>query len=105
MIALMSKEWQIFKIFPATDKILIGLDGHNTPYTTHANTIGCLTEPDDFLVCDTAAKNILGPAESIRDEDPGTVGLFATTYHAILAEIDRDSSSDWGSVICMLLAI
>ncbi|KAK2962313.1 putative Proteasome subunit beta type-3 [Blattamonas nauphoetae] len=84
------------------EPLIAGLDEDNKPYIANTDTIGCLTEPDDFLVCGTAAEKILGPAESFWEEDLEAEELFEATAQALLAGIDRDSSSGWGSVVYTL---
>lgn len=81
--------------------IVAGLEDGKPILATY-DSIGCLSNLDDFQVGGTASDNLLGPAESFYRKDLGPEELTETIGQVLLAGIDRDILSGWGAVVYLL---
>lgn len=66
------------------------------------DSIGCLSDLDNFQVGGTAADDLLGPAESFYRPDLAPADLSETIGQVLLSGIDRDILSGWGAVTYVL---
>ncbi|KAA6355567.1 MAG: putative N-terminal nucleophile aminohydrolase, partial [Streblomastix strix] len=50
------------------EAVIAGIDENGESYVGGTDTIGCATEPKDFIVSGTTTENLLGPAESFWED-------------------------------------
>ncbi|KAH7830466.1 Proteasome subunit beta type-3 [Monocercomonoides exilis] len=95
---LYSKRWQPYFV----EVVIAGLDEDGKPYISSSDTVGSMTEPEDFVVGGTATQSLLGAAECFWEKDMDSEALFEATSQTLLSGIDRDSYSGWGAVTYIL---
>lgn len=82
------------------EPIIAGLDPKtNKPFIASADLIGCLTEPEDFVVSGTCADQLYGMCESVWEPNLEPDDLFESISQALLNAQDRDALAGWGAVV------
>jgi len=82
------------------EPIIAGLDPKtNKPFIASADLIGCLTEPEDFVVSGTCADQLYGMCESVWEPNLEPEDLFESISQALLNAQDRDALAGWGAVV------
>uniref|UniRef100_A0A915DL35 Proteasome subunit beta n=1 Tax=Ditylenchus dipsaci TaxID=166011 RepID=A0A915DL35_9BILA len=83
-----------------TEPVIAGLDPFTSkPYICAMDTIGCLSEPKDFVAVGTGAEYCLGVCEGFWHEGMQPDDLFEATAQALLSGLERDAASGWGALI------
>jgi len=81
------------------EPIVAGLNPQTfTPYIAGADNIGCIVEPEDFVMAGTAAHLSVGTCEALWEKNMDQDALFEMTAQALLAAMDRNAASGWGAV-------
>lgn len=82
------------------EPIVAGLDPKTyKPYVCAMDLIGCINQPEDFVVEGTCAKQLYGMCESLWQPDMSPEELFETISQALVNAFDRDALSGWGAVV------
>jgi len=82
------------------EPIIAGLDRvTGEPYVATLDLIGCITDPDDFVVSGTCKEQLYGMCESLYVPDMDPERLFQVVSQALLNAVDRDAMSGWGAVV------
>lgn len=82
------------------EPIVVGLDPETfEPYISNMDLIGCLNEPDDFVVGGTAEDQLYGMCETVYEANLEPDDLFETISQALVNACDRDAISGWGAVV------
>lgn len=82
------------------EPVIAGLDPVTSePYIAVMDLIGCLDEPDDFVVSGTCEEQAYGMCEALWEPNLGPDELFETISQALMNAFDRDASSGWGGVV------
>ncbi|KAI1727744.1 proteasome subunit domain-containing protein [Ditylenchus destructor] len=82
------------------EPIVAGLDPITyKPYICGTDTIGCMSQPEDFVAVGTGAEYCLGVCESFWHKNMGPDELFEATAQALLSGLERDASSGWGALV------
>ncbi|XP_029833369.2 proteasome subunit beta type-3 [Ixodes scapularis] len=83
-----------------TEALIAGLDPiTNEPYIASTDLIGCISEPEDFVVSGTCEEQCFGMCEALWEPDLGPDELFEVISQALVNAFDRDASSGWGGVV------
>ncbi|KAI1302364.1 Proteasome subunit beta type-3 [Halotydeus destructor] len=83
-----------------TEPVIAGLDPKTgAPYIGTMDLIGCLCEPEDFVVSGTCSEQAMGICEVLwkKDMEPDT--LFEVISQALMNAFDRDAISGWGATV------
>lgn len=64
--------------------------------------IGCINEPEDFVVGGTCANQLYGMCEALYTPDQKPEDLFETISQALMNAVDRDAMSGWGAVVYII---
>lgn len=78
------------------------LPGSYEPYVCNMDLIGCINEPEDFVVGGTASAQLYGMCESLWEPNLGADELFETTSQALINAFDRDAISGWGATVYIM---
>ncbi|EJW02389.1 hypothetical protein EDEG_03183 [Edhazardia aedis USNM 41457] len=79
-----------------TSPVIAGFNKFGEPYVSGMDQIGCLDEPEDFVVSGTAERNLAGMCEALWQKDLEGEDLFVMAVQAFANAIDRDALSGWG---------
>jgi len=83
-----------------TEPVIAGLDPKTgEPYIANMDLIGCLNEPQDFVVSGTCSEQAYGMCEALWQPDLEPDDLFETISQALVNAVDRDAISGWGAVV------
>lgn len=82
-----------------SEPVIAGLDDKNKPYICCLDLLGCIAVDDDFAVAGTCAESLLGTCETFYRKNLEPDELFETISQALMAALDRDCVSGWGSVV------
>ncbi|CUA70148.1 20S proteasome subunit beta 3 [Rhizoctonia solani] len=72
------------------------------PFIACTDLIGCITEPEDFVVSGTASSQLFGVAEGLWEPDLEPEDLFETISQTVLNGADRDAYSGWGVIVHLI---
>lgn len=85
------------------EPVIAGLNPEtNQPYIANMDLIGCLNEPDDFVVSGTCAEQAFGMCEALWEPNLGPDDLFETISQALMNAFDRDAGSGWGALVYII---
>ncbi|KAJ6227516.1 proteasome subunit beta type-3 [Anaeramoeba flamelloides] len=96
---LYSKRFGPYFITP----IIAGLEGEDyTPFLCATDLIGAMEFPKSFVVAGTGEESLMGVCETFYKENMEPDELFEVISQCLLAAVDRDALSGWGSVVHVL---
>ncbi|CAH0548767.1 unnamed protein product [Brassicogethes aeneus] len=72
------------------------------PFICNMDLIGCINQPDDFVVGGTASAQLYGMCEALWEPNLGPEDLFETTAQALINAFDRDAISGWGATVYII---
>lgn len=82
------------------EPLIAGLDPKTfEPYVCNMDLIGCLNEPEDFVVGGSCSESLFGMCESLYEPKLKPDELFETISQALMNAFDRDAISGWGAVV------
>jgi 20S proteasome subunit beta 3 len=82
------------------EPVIAGLDPKTfEPYVCNMDLIGCINEPEDFVVGGTCTEQLYGMCETLWEPDLEPDDLFETISQALISAVDRDAISGWGAVV------
>jgi 20S proteasome subunit beta 3 len=82
------------------EPVIAGLDPKTfEPYVCSMDLIGCINEPEDFVVAGTCTEQLYGVCEAMWEPDLEPEDLFETISQALTNALDRDAMSGWGAVV------
>lgn len=82
------------------EPIVAGLDPVTyEPFICNMDLIGCINEPEDFVVGGTCTEQLYGMCESLFEPDMEPDDLFETISQALVNACDRDAMSGWGAIV------
>ncbi|XP_063985382.1 proteasome subunit beta type-3 [Diachasmimorpha longicaudata] len=82
------------------EPVIAGLDPDTfEPYISNMDFIGCINEPDDFVVGGTAEDQLYGMCETVYEPNLEPDDLFETISQALVNACDRDAISGWGGIV------
>jgi len=85
------------------EPVIAGLDTKTgEPYICNMDLIGCLNEPNDFVVSGTCSEQAFGMCESLWQPDLEPDDLFETISQALMNACDRDAGSGWGAMVYVI---
>jgi 20S proteasome subunit beta 3 len=85
------------------EPVIAGLDPKtHKPYICNMDLIGCINEPDDFVVAGTCEEQLFGMCETLWRENLEPDDLFETISQAMLNAFDRDAISGWGATVYII---
>lgn len=85
------------------EPVIAGLDPKTfKPYICSTDLIGCINEPEDFVVVGTCEEQLYGMCETLWRKDLEPDDLFETISQAMLNAFDRDAISGWGATVYVL---
>ena len=77
-------------------------DGKWKPVVCNYDTIGCINEPDDFVVEGTAIEMLYGACETFYKPNLEAEELFKVASNCLLSSLNRDILSGWGAKVYIL---
>lgn len=86
-----------------TTPVIAGIDSENRPYVCDMDSLGCKTEPGNFVAEGTASTNLIGLCEALYREGMDEEDLFTTSIQTFLNAVDRNALSGWGAE-CIILS-
>ncbi|XP_065210800.1 proteasome subunit beta type-3 [Planococcus citri] len=81
------------------EPVVAGLDENLEPFIAAMDVIGCITQPDDFVVAGTCGSQLYGMCEVLYEPNLEPDDLFETISQALVNACDRDAVSGWGAVV------
>ena len=82
------------------EPMIAGLDPVTfEPYVCNMDLIGCLNEPEDFVVGGGCSEQLYGMCEALYEPNLEPDDLFETISQALVNACDRDAASGWGAVV------
>lgn len=85
------------------EPVVAGLDPKtNEPYIANADVIGCINEPNDFVVCGTSEEMAFGMCEALWKPDLEPDDLFEVISQSLVNAFDRDAGAGWGGVVYLI---
>jgi 20S proteasome subunit beta 3 len=82
------------------EPVIAGLDPKTfEPYVCSMDLIGCINEPEDFVVAGTCTEQLYGVCEALWEPDLEPDDLFEIISQALTNALDRDPVSGWGAVV------
>lgn len=72
------------------------------PYICNMDLIGCVSEPEDFVVSGTCAEQLYGMCESLWRPNLEPDVLFEIISQAMVNAFDRDAISGWGASVYII---
>lgn len=86
------------------EPVIAGLDPKtHEPFICNMDLIGCINEPEDFVVGGTCTDQLYGMCEALWEPDLEPNDLFETISQALINAVDRDAMSGWGAVVHIML--
>ncbi|OON17694.1 peptidase, T1 family, partial [Opisthorchis viverrini] len=80
------------------EPVVAGLDHiTGTPYIASTDNIGCISEPEDFVVAGTSTEQLYGMCETLWQKKMKPAELFECISQCILNAVDRDCLAGWGA--------
>ena len=74
-------------------------EGQWTPFLSHMDCIGAVSEGCGFACVGTGAECVMGVCEAMWREGLDEKDLFETAAQCMLSALDRDALSGWGAVV------
>jgi len=84
------------------EPIIVGLDGKNEPYIATFDSIGCVSEPEDFVAAGTCDEQLFGMCEALWKPNMNPDELFEAVSQALVNACDRDAISGWGAKVYLI---
>ncbi|CAG2161613.1 unnamed protein product [Oppiella nova] len=85
------------------EPVIAGIDPKTgEPFIACTDVIGCLEEPEDFVVAGTATEQAFGMCETLWEPNLEPDDLFETISQALVNAVDRDAGSGWGAVVYVI---
>lgn len=85
------------------EPIIAGIDEKTgETYISSMDTIGCITEPDDFVVAGTCDEQLYGMCETLWEPNLSPDDLFEVISQALINACDRDAISGWGGTVYII---
>lgn len=85
------------------EPVIAGIDSKTgESYIAASDIIGCIDEPDDFVVSGTCTKQAFGMCETLWKPDMEPDDLFETISQSLMSAFDRDASSGWGGIVYII---
>lgn len=84
------------------EPVVAGLDENQEPFIAAMDVIGCITQPDDFVVAGTCGSQLYGMCEVLYEPNLEPDDLFETISQALVNACDRDAVSGWGAVVYII---
>lgn len=85
------------------EPIIVGLEPKTyQPYICNMDLIGCINEPDDFVVAGTCSEQLYGMCESLWRPNLEPDVLFEIISQAMVNAFDRDAISGWGANVYII---
>jgi len=85
------------------EPVIAGIDPKTgEPFIANTDLIGCLNEPEDFVVSGTCVEQAFGMCEALWQPDLEPDDLFETISQALVNAFDRDAMSGWGAVVYII---
>ncbi|CAB3368097.1 proteasome subunit beta type-3 [Cloeon dipterum] len=82
------------------EPVIAGLDPVTfEPYVCNMDLIGCINEPEDFVVAGSCTEQLYGMCEALWEPNLKPDDLFETCSQAIVNAFDRDAVSGWGAIV------
>lgn len=81
------------------EPVIAGIDANGVPYIANTDIIGCINEPDDFVVSGTCVEQAFGMCETLWAPNLEPQDLFETISQALVNACDRDAGSGWGGIV------
>lgn len=86
--------------------MIAGLDPKTfEPYVCNMDLIGCINEPEDFVVAGSCTEQLYGMCEALWEPNLKPDDLFETCAQALVNAFDRDGMSGWGAVVHIMYLI
>lgn len=84
------------------EPIIAGLDEKNEPYIATFDSIGCCSEPGDFVAAGTCDDQLFGMCEALWKPNMNADELFEAVSQALVNACDRDAISGWGAKVYLM---
>ena len=85
------------------EPVIAGFDTKTRkPYIANTDIIGCINEPDDFVVSGTCVEQALGLCEMLWEPNLKPDELFETISQTLINACDRDAGSGWGGIVYII---
>ncbi|XP_059479192.1 proteasome subunit beta type-3 [Neocloeon triangulifer] len=82
------------------EPVIAGLDPKTfEPYVCNMDLIGCINEPEDFVVAGSCTEQLYGMCEALWEPGLKPDDLFETCAQALVNAFDRDAMSGWGAIV------
>lgn len=82
------------------EPVIAGLDPKTfEPYVCNMDLIGCINEPEDFVVAGSCTEQLYGMCEALWEPNLKPDDLFETCAQALVNAFDRDAMSGWGAIV------
>lgn len=72
------------------------------PFICTMDLIGCIEEPEDFVVAGTCAEQLYGMCETLWKPEMEPDNLFECISQALINAFDRDAISGWGATVYII---
>jgi len=84
------------------EPVIVGLDSKYEPYLATFDLIGCLSEPEDFVLSGTCDSQLYGMCETLWKPKMKPDELFEAISQALVNACDRDAISGWGAKVYLI---
>ncbi len=85
------------------EPVIAGIDPKTMePFICNMDLIGCINEPNDFVVGGTCSEQLYGMCETLWRPNLEPEDLFETVSQAMLNAFDRDAISGWGATVYII---
>ncbi|KAG9510368.1 Proteasome subunit beta type-3, partial [Fragariocoptes setiger] len=82
------------------EPVIAGIDQKTGEcYICSMDLIGCINEPEDFVVAGTCSEQLYGMCETLWEPNMGPDQLFEVISQALVNACDRDAISGWGGTV------
>lgn len=85
------------------EPVVAGIDPKTLePFISTMDLIGCINEPDDFVVAGTCSEQLFGMCETLWKPELEASQLFEVISQALINGFDRDAISGWGATVYII---
>lgn len=84
------------------EPVVAGLQKSGEPYIAAFDLIGCITEPQDFVVSGSCDEQLYGMCETLWEPNLSPDELFEVAAQALINSCDRDAISGWGGTVTII---
>lgn len=85
------------------EPVIAGLNPHTfEPFICNMDLIGCIDQPDDFVVGGTCSEQLYGMCETLWRPNLEPEQLFECISQAMINAFDRDAMSGWGATVYII---